>query len=269
MRLRTLSSSLLMLQMCLAASLSNPFATHIAHADEGLSRKVANQGRSIRKIDKRLNSVEISVAAQGGALNNLTALAEDTRDQVTNIYNQVNGDVPGVPGANGINGADGLHCFDLNQNRRADQSEDLNGDGLVNVADCQGARGIAGAQGPQGPAGERGAPGAAGATGAPGAQGPAGAQGPVGAPGQQGPVGAQGAPGAQGPQGPMGPSGATEPAGTLCGWGVDCVGCGGDSSVGCAGHNPNISCPGSFTKMRLMRINVLGNNWDYNACVKN
>jgi len=42
----------------------------------------------------------------------------------------------GADGANGAAGADGLNCWDLNANGVADPEEDLNGDGTVNVYDC-------------------------------------------------------------------------------------------------------------------------------------
>jgi octaheme c-type cytochrome (tetrathionate reductase family) len=45
----------------------------------------------------------------------------------------------GVPGADGIagtDGADGVACWDLNENGIGDPEEDLNGDGVVDVVDC-------------------------------------------------------------------------------------------------------------------------------------
>ncbi len=75
---------------------------------------------------------------------------------------------PGPQGAAGAAGANGLSCWDLNANGRADDDEDRNRDGKVSVLDCVG---------PQGPAG---------VAGAPGAQGPAGASGKDGAPGPVG-----------------------------------------------------------------------------------
>lgn len=43
----------------------------------------------------------------------------------------------GPAGADGSDGADGISCWDLNQNGVADPAEDTNGDGAVDVFDCQ------------------------------------------------------------------------------------------------------------------------------------
>ena len=42
----------------------------------------------------------------------------------------------GVAGAPGADGTDGVNCWDLNANGVADPAEDLNGDGVVDVEDC-------------------------------------------------------------------------------------------------------------------------------------
>ena len=42
----------------------------------------------------------------------------------------------GAAGADGTDGANGLNCWDLNENGVADPEEDLNGDGNVDVLDC-------------------------------------------------------------------------------------------------------------------------------------
>lgn len=42
----------------------------------------------------------------------------------------------GAPGADGINGVDGVACWDLNGNGVGDPEEDLNGDGVIDVVDC-------------------------------------------------------------------------------------------------------------------------------------
>jgi len=42
----------------------------------------------------------------------------------------------GVDGVDGVDGAAGLACWDLNGNGQADPEEDLNGDGVVDVLDC-------------------------------------------------------------------------------------------------------------------------------------
>ena len=72
----------------------------------------------------------------------------------------------GDPGPDGALGADGLHCWDLDGNGVPDTgSEDLNGDGLVDVDDCRGTDGESGLQGldgADGADGNDGAPGAAG-----------------------------------------------------------------------------------------------------------
>jgi hypothetical protein len=44
----------------------------------------------------------------------------------------------GADGAAGQDGAPGQDCWDLNSNMRADADEDANGDGAVDVLDCQG-----------------------------------------------------------------------------------------------------------------------------------
>ena len=42
----------------------------------------------------------------------------------------------GADGVNGVDGADGIACWDLNGNGVGDPEEDLNGDGAVDVRDC-------------------------------------------------------------------------------------------------------------------------------------
>jgi len=42
----------------------------------------------------------------------------------------------GVDGVSGVDGADGMACWDLNGNGQGDPEEDLNGDGVVDVLDC-------------------------------------------------------------------------------------------------------------------------------------
>ena len=56
----------------------------------------------------------------------------------------------------GIDGEDGVACWDLNTNGIRDEAEDRNGDGVVDVLDCQG---------PSGDPGESGDDGQKGATG--------------------------------------------------------------------------------------------------------
>ena len=46
--------------------------------------------------------------------------------------------VSGSDGANGSAGADGVNCWDLNGNGLRDLDEDLNGDGVIDVVDCNG-----------------------------------------------------------------------------------------------------------------------------------
>ena len=67
----------------------------------------------------------------------------------------------GQDGAPGMDGADGINCWDLNGNGEGDitedeTNEDLNGDEVVDVLDCQGPIGLQGLQGPIGLPGERG-----------------------------------------------------------------------------------------------------------------
>ena len=47
----------------------------------------------------------------------------------------------GVNGVNGLDGADGVACWDLNGNGVEDPEEDLNGDGVVDVLDCNAVAG--------------------------------------------------------------------------------------------------------------------------------
>jgi len=129
----------------------------------------------------------------------------------------------GDPGPQGAPGLDGLHCWDLNQNGTPDlPAEDTNGDGVVDVLDCQGAvgapgpagpQGVPGTVGPQGLQGDPGPQGPPGLDGVAGIQGPAGPQGLPGDPGPQGPAGLDGAAGAPGPVGPQGLPGNPGPIG--------------------------------------------------------
>ncbi len=66
------------------------------------------------------------------------------------------GDCSGGVGPVGPAGRNGLDCFDLNGNGVGDPSEDVNGDGDYNQADCQGAVGSQGATGPTGAIGPSG-----------------------------------------------------------------------------------------------------------------
>ena len=59
----------------------------------------------------------------------------------------------GLAGADGLDGADGANCWDLNGNGLEDAEEDVNGDGQVDVQDCQG---VAGAEGLDGEGGADG-----------------------------------------------------------------------------------------------------------------
>ena len=82
-----------------------------------------------------------------------------------------------VPGRDGV---DGLNCWDLNGNGAADDDEDINGDGVVDVVDCQAAPGQDGTAGPAGAPGPEGPQGPAGPAGADGADGSSGGRGPAG-----------------------------------------------------------------------------------------
>ena len=72
---------------------------------------------------------------------------------------------PGIAGEPGTDGMDGLSCWDLNGNGSADLNEDVNGDGVVDVLDCQGPAGPTGADGIAGPPGPIGPPGLEGPAG--------------------------------------------------------------------------------------------------------
>jgi len=95
----------------------------------------------------------------------------------------------GPQGEAGPAGENGLACWDLNGNGKPDSEENLNGDDVIDIGDCQGEKGETG---PQGPAG---------------ANGPAGPQGPAGLQGEPGRIGPQGLQGEVGPQGPQGEPG--------------------------------------------------------------
>ena len=43
----------------------------------------------------------------------------------------------GATGPAGADGADGINCWDTNENGVADPAEDVNGDGTIDVFDCQ------------------------------------------------------------------------------------------------------------------------------------
>lgn len=145
-----------------------------------------------------------------------------------------------------------IYCWDLNMNGRGDRpTEDVNGDGVVDLDDCRGAQGETGAvgpkgadglscwdlngngeadlpdedlngdeivnaddcQGPEGAAGASGASGTPGATGMPGAEGPTG---PQGQPGEAGRPGIDGQTGAAGEPGTPGADGADGDHGVHC-----------------------------------------------------
>jgi len=67
---------------------------------------------------------------------------------------------------------DGINCWDLNGNSQADDEEDRNNDGRIDVFDCQGPQGMVGEQGPQGVKGDSGPQGNSGPPGVQGASGP-------------------------------------------------------------------------------------------------
>ena len=139
---------------------------------------------------------------------------------------------PGLDGRDGQDGTDGLACWDLDGDGAASQDEDLNGDGRVDVNDCQGPQGEQGPKGDQGdpgPQGEQGVPGPQGDPGLDGADGLAcwdlngdGVQDPeedlntdgswdtLDCQGPEGPQGEQGDPGLTGPRGPEGPPGPAQ-----------------------------------------------------------
>lgn len=63
----------------------------------------------------------------------------------------------GPAGQTGAPGASGTSCWDLNGNGLCDLStEDKDGNGVCNAADCQGSPGATGVQGPQGTSGQNG-----------------------------------------------------------------------------------------------------------------
>lgn len=126
----------------------------------------------------------------------------------------------GPAGANGSTGTNGINCWDTNGNGVNDPSEDVNGDGLWNSADCivgspgpTGPPGPAGSVGPTGPAGSAGPTGPAGSAGPTGPAGSAGPTGPAGSVGPTGPAGSAGPTGPAGSAGPTGPAGAAGPTG--------------------------------------------------------
>jgi hypothetical protein len=168
-------------------------------------------------------------------------------------------------------GTPGQACWDLDGDGVRDPEEDRNGDGQVDVWDCQGSQGEpgpqgeAGAAGPQGEQGETGETGPAGPQGEQGEQGDQGPQGeepgPAGPPGEQGEPGlacwdldgdgigdpaedrnndgffnaldCQGQQGTPGPIGPAGPAGPAVPQ-TQCPEGSHVTGFGPDGEVLCS-----------------------------------
>lgn len=83
-------------------------------------------------------------------------------------------------------GLDGINCWDLNGDGYDDDEEDVNGDGLWDVYDCQGGIGPQGIQGAEGDRGDTGDRGSEGSSGVPGADGAAGVPGPRGESGRDG-----------------------------------------------------------------------------------
>ena len=102
----------------------------------------------------------------------------------------------GAAGAQGTPGANGTACWDLDGDGLPSLlTEDVDGDGDVDIDDCKGADGVDGVDGTNG---LDGAPGPTGATGANGLDGVDGANGADGADGVDGAAGAAGADGADG-----------------------------------------------------------------------
>jgi len=62
----------------------------------------------------------------------------------------------------GPKGIDGRPCWDTNNNWEADPQEDTNGDGIIDILDCEGATGATGASGATGALGATGATGRTG-----------------------------------------------------------------------------------------------------------
>ncbi len=88
-----------------------------------------------------------------------------------------------------LGGEAAMQCWDLNGDFYAQDSEDINNDGIWNANDCIGPMGPRGAQGPAGSNGPVGATGPQGAQGPAGNQGFNGSRGPKGETGIQGPAG--------------------------------------------------------------------------------
>ena len=112
----------------------------------------------------------------------------------------------------------GISCWDLNEDGIADlDTEDSNGDGMVNVLDCRGTPGSPGPDGDEGPSGPEGPPGEEGPEGTDGSQGDQGPAGPGGPQGDPGPDGPEGPEGPEGPQGEPGePGDSGEPGNGDC-----------------------------------------------------
>ncbi|MCW3086487.1 MAG: hypothetical protein JWP12_3853 [Bacteroidetes bacterium] len=120
----------------------------------------------------------------------------------------------GATGAAGVAGTNGIHCWDTNGNGVNDPSEDTNGDGSWNAADCAGTAGATGATGANGTNGATGTTGDVGATGIAGTTGATGLVGPTGfGAGTPGATGTTGATGATGIAGTTGVAGSTGVAG--------------------------------------------------------
>ena len=112
--------------------------------------------------------------------------------------------VDGADGADGEDGTNGFSCWDTNQNGEADEEEDRNGDGSVDVFDCLG-------EGTPGSDGEDGADGLAcwdlNGNGVADTEEDVDGSGAVDALDCRGPEGPEGAEGPEGPDGPQGPAG--------------------------------------------------------------
>lgn len=137
-----------------------------------------------------------------------------------------------------------LRCWDLDADAACNLAlEDMNGDGVCDVFDCQGPSGPPGAQGASGPPGPLGPQGPQGPAGAAGTGGSVGATGPQGPPGPTGPAGAAGAQGAAGSPGPAGSQGAPGPAGAQ---GIQGIagpqGVPGQAGIACWDFNANRTC---------------------------
>ncbi len=147
--------------------------------------------------------------------------------------------VTGYTGATGSTGIQGFSCWDTNQNGINDPAEDIDGNGLWNVNDCNAGVPVPGPNGGTGFTGSTGITGPTGITGRTGITGSTGSTGNIGAIGSTGITGAAGNTGATG----FGNTGSTGAIGSTGITGI--LGNTGSTGQGSTGSTGNIGSTGA------------------------